>query len=142
MIESDGLRLVAGGFQPVEAYDVLIANLDPRLHREAAPDSPVPLLERFGEGLTTHEVAALLAEGNDAPDKVTAERALIELVAAGEAVPGPIRATTRCGSPRRPRRRWASLRGRRCGRCPWKSRPWSSVPSARPRPAGVSRVWP
>jgi 2-hydroxychromene-2-carboxylate isomerase len=88
--ECDGLRLVAGGFQPVEAYDVLIANLDPTLHREAAPESPAQLLERFGEGLTTQEVAALLARGNDAPDKVSAETALIELVAAGEAVRRPL----------------------------------------------------
>ena len=88
--ESDGLRLIAGGFQPVEAYDVLIANLDPTLHREPAPQSPERLLERFGEGLTTQEVAALLACGNDAPDKVAAERALIELVAVGEAVRRPL----------------------------------------------------
>jgi 2-hydroxychromene-2-carboxylate isomerase len=90
VFEAGGQRLVAGGFQPVEAYDVLVANLDPTLHREPAPESPVPLLERFDEGLTTQEVAALLARGNDAPDKVSAERALIELVAAGEAVRRPI----------------------------------------------------
>jgi 2-hydroxychromene-2-carboxylate isomerase len=88
--ESDGVRLVAGGFQPVEAYDVLIANVDPSLHREPAPESPGQLLERFGEGLTTQEVAALLAHGNDAPDKVMTESALIELVAAGEAVRRPL----------------------------------------------------
>jgi hypothetical protein len=28
--EPDGQRLEAGGFQPIEAYDVVIANLDPR----------------------------------------------------------------------------------------------------------------
>ena len=81
-----GLRLVAGGFQPVEAYDVLICNLDPTLERRPAPDTPAPLLEYFDEGLTTQEVALLLARGNDAPDRVAAETALIELVAAGEAV--------------------------------------------------------
>jgi 2-hydroxychromene-2-carboxylate isomerase len=88
--ESGDLRLVAGGFQPVEAYDVLVANLDPRLRREPAPETPEPLLERFDEGLTTQEVAALLARGNDRPDKVSAERALIELVAAGKAVRRPL----------------------------------------------------
>jgi predicted DsbA family dithiol-disulfide isomerase len=31
LLEADGRRLVAGGMQPVEAYDVLIANLDPTL---------------------------------------------------------------------------------------------------------------
>ena len=61
MFEADGRRLVAGGFQPVEAYDVLVANLDPTLERAAAPDTPAPLLDSFDEGLTTQEVAALMA---------------------------------------------------------------------------------
>jgi predicted DsbA family dithiol-disulfide isomerase len=90
VFESDGRRLVAGGFQPVEAYDVLIANLDPTLQRQAAPATPEPLLERFDEGLTTQEVAALLAQGNDAPDRIAAETALIELVAEGAAVREPL----------------------------------------------------
>jgi 2-hydroxychromene-2-carboxylate isomerase len=86
----NGTQLVAGGFQPVEAYDVLITNLDPKLHREPPPEDPAPLLERFPDGLTTQEVAALLAEGNDAPDRASAEAALIELVAAGRAVRQPL----------------------------------------------------
>jgi 2-hydroxychromene-2-carboxylate isomerase len=90
VFERDGLRLVAGGFQPVEAYDVLIANLDPTLHREPPPDAPAPLLERFPDGLTTQEVAALLARGNDRPDRAAAEAALLELVAAGAAVRDPL----------------------------------------------------
>jgi hypothetical protein len=83
-------KLIAGGFQPVEAYDVLIANLDPTLERRDAPDTPLPLLEWFGEGLTTQEVAALLARGNDAPDPAAAEAALLELVAAGAAHREPL----------------------------------------------------
>ncbi|MBV9798401.1 MAG: DsbA family protein [Solirubrobacterales bacterium] len=90
VFESNGQRLVAGGFQPVEAYDVLVANLDPTLHREPPPDTPAPLLERFPDGLTTQEVALLLARGNDAPDRQAAETALIELVAAGKAVRVPL----------------------------------------------------
>jgi predicted DsbA family dithiol-disulfide isomerase len=86
VFEQDERRLVAGGFQLVEAYDVLIANLDPGLERRAAPDTPGPLLERFEDGLTTQEVAALLVNGNDPLDRVAAERALIELVASGGAV--------------------------------------------------------
>jgi 2-hydroxychromene-2-carboxylate isomerase len=82
-------RLVAGGFQPVEAYDVLIANLDPTLERRPAPSSPAPLLEYFDEGLTTQEVAALMTAGNDAPDRDSAERGLIELAAEGAAVREP-----------------------------------------------------
>jgi predicted DsbA family dithiol-disulfide isomerase len=90
VFESDGNRLVAGGFQPVEAYDVLIANLDPTLHREPPPETPEPLLERFRDGLTTQEVAALLAHRNDPPNQIAAEAALIELVAAGRAVREPL----------------------------------------------------
>jgi len=85
VFERDGVRLVAGGFQPVEAYDVLIANLDPDLHRQPPPDAPEPLLARFPSGLTTQEVAALLAQGNTPPDRVAAEAALVELVGAGSA---------------------------------------------------------
>ena len=88
--ERDGSRLIAGGFQPVEAYDVLVANLDPTLDREPAPETPEPLLERFPDGLTTQEVAALLARGNDSPDRAAAEAALLELVASGAAVRDPV----------------------------------------------------
>ncbi len=73
--------LEAGGFQPVEAYDVLVANLDPSLERTPPPDGVGELLKRFPEGLTTQEVAAVLAAGNDAPDRAGAEAALIELAA-------------------------------------------------------------
>jgi predicted DsbA family dithiol-disulfide isomerase len=83
---SDGLRLQAGGFQPVEAYDVVVANLDPAISREPVPPSPLPLLEHFADGLTTQEVAALLTEGNDPPDRAGAEAGLIELVSSGDAV--------------------------------------------------------
>jgi len=88
--QQNGTRLVAGGFQPVEAYDVLIANLDPTLTRQAPPEDPEPLLHRFPEGLTTEEVAALMTEGNDAPDRAGAEAALLKVVAAGRAVRRPI----------------------------------------------------
>jgi protein-disulfide isomerase-like protein with CxxC motif len=81
----DGRRLEAGGFQPVEAYDVLVANLDPRLERRAPPEDPAMLLEFFEFGLTTQEVAALLTHGNDQPDRADAEDALLELVHDGRA---------------------------------------------------------
>jgi predicted DsbA family dithiol-disulfide isomerase len=86
VFQSNGTRLVAGGFQPVEAYDVLLANLDPTLERRLPPESPLELLERFPEGVTTQESAALMAAGNDAPEPLVAERKLIELVATGDAV--------------------------------------------------------
>lgn len=87
---ADGRRLEAGGFQPVEAYDVLIANLDPTLERRPPPEDPAPLLEFFAFGLTTQEVAALMAAGNDAPDRAAAERALLALLSDGRAVRRPI----------------------------------------------------
>jgi predicted DsbA family dithiol-disulfide isomerase len=77
-------RLEAGGFQPVEAYDVLIANLDPTLRREPPPSDPLPALQRFPDGLVTQEVAAIMAAGNDPPDRTGAERALLELLGAGQ----------------------------------------------------------
>lgn len=87
VFELDGKRLVAGGWQPVLAYDVLLANLDSTLSRRPAPDTPEPLLEHFSDGLTTAEVAALLAEGPDyISDLEAAERALLQLVAEGVAM--------------------------------------------------------
>ena len=85
VFERDGRQLVAGGWQPIEAYDVLVVNLDPTLERRGAPEGPAPLLDAFPDGLTTQEVAQLLVHGNDAPDRAAAEEALIELVAGGRA---------------------------------------------------------
>jgi hypothetical protein len=90
VFEQNGTRLVAGGFQPVEAYDILVANLDRQLHREPPPEGPAPLVERFPDGLTTQEVAALLAGNNEVPDRAAAEAALLELVATGDAVRHPL----------------------------------------------------
>lgn len=90
VLERDGLRLVAGGFQPVEAYDVLIANIDPTLDRQPPPETPAPLLTYFTYGLSTQEVAALMTAGNDRPDRDAAERALMELIGSGEAIREPL----------------------------------------------------
>lgn len=90
VLQRNGLRLVAGGWQPVEAYDVLVANLDPTLRREGPPDGPAALLARFPDGLTTQEAAALLARGNDAPDRAGAEIALLDLLAEGRATRTPL----------------------------------------------------
>ena len=78
-----GRRLEAGGFQPVEAYDVLVANLDPSLARTPPARTPLQALERFPDGLVTQEVAAVMASGNDEPDRAAAEEALIDLAASG-----------------------------------------------------------
>jgi hypothetical protein len=76
-------RLEAGGFQSIEAYDVLIANLDPKLERHPPPEEPIEALRYFPGGLVTQEVAAILAQNNQLPDRDAAERALIELTGAG-----------------------------------------------------------
>ena len=84
IFEQDAETLVAGGWQPTLAYDVLIANLEPGLERNPPPEGPETLLEHFADGLTTAEVAALLADGPDpTPDIEGTERALLDLVAGG-----------------------------------------------------------
>lgn len=83
-------RVEAGGFQPVEAYDVLIANLDPGLEREPPPEDPLLALARFPHGLVTQEVASIMAANNEPPDRGAAERALIELVASGRVSRTPL----------------------------------------------------
>jgi 2-hydroxychromene-2-carboxylate isomerase len=91
IFEKEGRRLIAGGWQPFLAYDVLLANLDPKIRPTPPPETPAPLLERFPEGLTTAEVAALLATGPEyAPDKEAAERSLLQLVADRLAVRKPL----------------------------------------------------
>jgi 2-hydroxychromene-2-carboxylate isomerase len=91
VFEHDGRRLVAGGWQPVLAYDVVIANLDPAIAVTPPPESAEPLLAFFPDGLTTAEVAALLATGPDPyPDSEGAERSLLALVGEGKAVREPL----------------------------------------------------
>ena len=89
-IDPDQIVAQIDALDVVEAYDILVTNLDPTLHREPPPDTPAPLLERFPDGLTTQEVAALLTHGNDKPDRAAAEAALLELVAAGAALRHPL----------------------------------------------------
>jgi protein-disulfide isomerase-like protein with CxxC motif len=84
-VAADGRRLEAGGFQPVEAYDVLVANLDRSLRRRPPAEDAGAVLAAFPDGLATAEVAAVMAPNNIAPDPDAAEDALIGLAAAGEA---------------------------------------------------------
>jgi protein-disulfide isomerase-like protein with CxxC motif len=81
----DGRALEGGGFQPVEAYDVLIANLDPTLRRREPATDVAEVLDVFSDGVTTAEVAAVMAPNNAAPDLEAAEDALISAAAAGQA---------------------------------------------------------
>ena len=91
VFETDGKRLDAGGWQTALSYDVIVANLDPSLDVTPPAESPAPLLDRFREGLTTAEVAMLLAGGPDyVPDFAAAEQALAELAGSGEAQRVPL----------------------------------------------------
>ncbi len=81
---ADGRRLEAGGFQSIEAYDILIANLDQALTRRAPAEDPLEALRAFPGGLVTAEVAAIMAHNNMPVDWDGAERALIERLGAGE----------------------------------------------------------
>ena len=90
MFEHGGRRLEAGGWQTIEAYDVIVANLIPDGERRGVPDDPRELLTAFPGGLTTQEVAQLLTRGNDTPDRTEAELAMLRLVADGEATRLPL----------------------------------------------------
>ena len=82
----DGRRAEAGGFQPFEAYDLVLANLDPTLGRRPAPADARDVLEAFPDGLTTAEVASVLrpSELTEA-DQAAAAAQLQALAGAGEA---------------------------------------------------------
>jgi 2-hydroxychromene-2-carboxylate isomerase len=86
----DGRRLEAGGFQPIEAYDVVIANLDPGLERRPPAQDPLEVLGAFPYPLTTAEVAAVMAEHLAVPDLHAAEAALIEATGEGRVSRRPV----------------------------------------------------
>jgi 2-hydroxychromene-2-carboxylate isomerase len=76
IFERDGQRMVAGGWQPLAAYDVIVANLDPTLDCRGAVDDPAELLRELPYGLATREVALAMAARNDEPDDAAAAEAL------------------------------------------------------------------
>jgi 2-hydroxychromene-2-carboxylate isomerase len=80
---ADGRTLEAGGFQSLDAYDVVIANLDQTLDRRAPSEDVVEILEAFPIALSTREVAAVMAPHLTEPDNRTAEEALINAAATG-----------------------------------------------------------
>lgn len=83
---ADGRTFEAGGFQPLEVYDAVIANLDPTLTRREAPESPREIIEAFPYALTSREIAQIMTTGIAPVDNAVAEDELLELVAAGEVV--------------------------------------------------------
>lgn len=78
----DGASLEVGGFQPFEAYDTALANLDVTLARRPAAEDVVEVVAAMPFPPTTREVAVCLAERLGQPDDDGAEAALI--AAAGE----------------------------------------------------------
>ena len=86
----DGSSLEAGGFQTIEAYDVILANLDPTLRRRARPESATEVFEFFSQPLPTAEIAAVMAEPMMPPNTGAVLAELQELTAEGKLVREPL----------------------------------------------------
>ena len=84
-----GERLEVGGFQPFEAYDTALANLEPSLARRRPPASAAEALAAFPRGLATAEVASILRAELDESDIAAAQKELIELAGGGGAICEP-----------------------------------------------------
>lgn len=86
----DGRSLEAGGFQSLLVYDAVIANLDRSLHRRGPAESALAVLQAFEHGVTTQEVAAVLAPSLTEPDRLAAEAELLTLLGEGLARRTPL----------------------------------------------------
>jgi 2-hydroxychromene-2-carboxylate isomerase len=84
VMRAEGRRLIAPGFQPFEALDILVLNLVPQAERLPVPSLPA-LLAAYPGGLTTAEVARVLADTTTDPDPGATEDELIKLSVAGGA---------------------------------------------------------
>jgi 2-hydroxychromene-2-carboxylate isomerase len=85
-----GGRFEVGGFQPFEAYDTGLANLDPGLERRPAPGTVLDALLESLDGLSTAEAASVMRPSDlvDA-DLEAAAAELAELEAAGSVTREP-----------------------------------------------------
>jgi protein-disulfide isomerase-like protein with CxxC motif len=83
IFESDRMRLEAGGRQPLEVYDAMLANLDTTLERRPPAADVLAAVEQFEHGLTTREVALIMAGPNEQPDDIAAAGQLIHFAAEG-----------------------------------------------------------
>lgn len=82
--------LEAGGFQVLQVYDAMLANLAPELERRPAPEDVTEVLAAFPDGLTTAEVAEVYADGAaQETDRADAEDRLIAAAAEGRLVRAP-----------------------------------------------------
>src|SRR4051794_8894059 len=84
VFETDDARLEAGGNQPLAVYDALLANLNPSLERRPPAATALEAVEAFAHGLTTREVALIMAGHDAAPDDRAAAEELIHYAATGE----------------------------------------------------------
>jgi protein-disulfide isomerase-like protein with CxxC motif len=78
-----GQSLEVGGFQPVEAYDTALANLDVSLERRAAAEDPVEIVAALPYAPVTREVAACMTTNLGELDEDEVERLLIAAAAEG-----------------------------------------------------------
>jgi hypothetical protein len=85
-----GSSLEAGGFQTIEAYDVILANLDPTLERRPRAESATEVLDFFARPLPTAEIAAVMAEPMMPPNTGAVLAELQELTAEGKLVREPL----------------------------------------------------
>jgi hypothetical protein len=90
VFERDGRRLEAGGFQPIEAYDVILANFDTTLERRPPAEEPLEVLDEAPLGLVTAEVAEIMRPGLFPADRGATEDALIDATARGDVVRVPV----------------------------------------------------
>jgi hypothetical protein len=82
----DGRRLEVGGFQPFEAYDTVLANLEPALERRPAPKDVAEALEAFPDGLTTAELASVMRPTDLVDADPEAARQAVEELASSDGV--------------------------------------------------------
>ncbi len=61
----NALRFSIPGFNPVEAYEIALGNLDPSLERHPEPESPHEVLEWAREPLATSELALICRRDRD-----------------------------------------------------------------------------
>ncbi len=85
LFRAGGTVLEAGGFQPLEAYDVIVANLDPTGFRRTLPDDrPEEVLAEFPLGLSTQEMAEVMRTDIERPiDRRAAAQSLLRAVGRG-----------------------------------------------------------
>jgi predicted DsbA family dithiol-disulfide isomerase len=75
--DASGRSYEIGGFQPFEAYDTALANLDASLERRSPPEDPADAVLSYEHGTTTAEVASIIRGELEDPDLPGTEKLLI-----------------------------------------------------------------